>query len=405
MRTRLFLVLLLGACVPPELAPLPIVEGHDPDIRIGVLVDVHQATLGGGTLYVDDPGEGNLRTIAAGTALTIAPRGAMVSLSGSGARVERHTLIVRPADSGAAIKVNGRAYSGSLEVRRSPTGLVVVNVVSLERYLAGVVGAEMGPRSADEIEALKAQAVVSRTYALRNQGRWKARGFDLVGSVNDQAYTGQQSETPLAIAAVAATRGEVVTFNDQPIDAFFSSTCGGRTEDGTAAFAGARHSYLRSVDDRGPSGAAWCATSPRYHWKASWTAGQLAAILRKTLVAERLPGGRVGDLRDVRVDRLTTSGRIASVELIGRSGRTVLAGQAIRRVLSPPEGGLLWSTDFTIRVSRTGGKLERVDVDGRGNGHAVGMCQWGAIGRARAGQDYPTILSSYFPGTELQRLY
>jgi len=78
---------------------------------------------------------------------------------------------------------------------------------------------------------------------------------------------------------------------------------------------------------------------------------------------------------------------------------------AIRRVLSPPEGGPLRSNDFTIRISRRGGRIERVDIDGRGNGHGVGMCQWGAIGRARAGQDYRTILGSYFPGTEIQRLY
>ena len=82
-----------------------------------------------------------------------------------------------------------------------------------------------------------------------------------------------------------------------------------------------------------------------------------------------------------------------------------MSGQAIRRVLSPADGGLLRSDDFTIRVSRTGARIERVDIEGRGNGHGVGMCQWGAIGRARAGQDYRTILTSYFPGTEIQRLY
>lgn len=404
---RVVLVLLLSACVQPELElePVPAATSDGPDIRIGVLVDVRQATVGGDALAVDDPAEGNLRTIAAGSALAVSPRGAMVSISGSGDRIERQRLVVRPVDSAGSITLNGRAYRGTLELRRDGSGFVVVNVVPLERYLAGVVGAEMGPRGPDEIEALKAQAIVSRTYALRNQGRWKDRGFDLVGSVSDQMYGGQLSETPLATAAVAATRGEVVTWEGEPIDAFFSSTCGGRTEDGVAAFAGASRPYLHAVDDRDPTGAPWCATSPRYHWKAGWTASQLATILRRTLAAEKLPGARAADLRDIRVGTHSATNRVATLDLVGRNGRTTLVGQAVRRVLAPPDGGLLWSTDFTVRVSRAGGKLERVDVDGRGNGHGVGMCQWGAIGRARAGENYRQILISYFPGTDIQRRY
>ena len=406
-RLRVALVLLLTACAQPEpeLAPLPAAASDGPDIRVGVLVDVRQATLGGDAFTIADVDEGSLRTVAAGSALTVAPRGAMVSLSGSGNRIERQRLIVRPVDSSGSITLNGRGYRGTIELRRDGAGFVVVNVIPLERYLAGVVGAEMGQRGLDEIEALKAQAIVSRTYALRNQGRWKDRGFDLLGSVSDQAYGGQRAETPLAIAAVAATRGEVVTWEGQLIDAFFSSTCGGRTEDGTAAFAGASRPYLHAVDDRDPTGAAWCATSPRYHWKAGWTASQLSTILRRTLAAENLPGARASDIRDIRIATRTANSRVATLDLIGKNGRTTVAGQAIRRVLSPPEGGLLWSTDFNLRISRTGTRLDRVDVDGRGNGHAVGMCQWGAIGRARAGQGYREILISYFPGTDIQRRY
>jgi stage II sporulation protein D len=77
----------------------------------------------------------------------------------------------------------------------------------------------------------------------------------------------------------------------------------------------------------------------------------------------------------------------------------------IRRVLAPTGGGILRSNDFTVRLSRVGGRIERIDIDGRGNGHGVGMCQWGAVGRSRAGEIYPHILSSYFPGTELQRAF
>jgi stage II sporulation protein D len=399
------LLLVFGSCVPPEPVPQPIPEHRDPDFRIAVLVNVRQATIGGDALRVEDPAEGDLRTVAGGSTLSVSYRGSVVGLSGSGSRIERRVLVVRPADSGGAVRLNGRVYRGALELRRGDSGLVVVNVVPLEQYLAGVVGAEMGIRAADEIEALKAQAIVSRTYAIRNQGRWKDHGFDLIGTVNDQAYTGELSENALATAAVVATRGQVLTWNGQPIDAFYFSTCGGRTEDGTAAFAGAGRPYLRSIEDRDPSGTPWCATSPRFHWTVGWTASQLAATLRRTLPAENLPRTRAADLRDLRVIDRTATGRIASLELAGRNGRTVLTGQAIRRVLSPTDGGLLRSTDFTVRITRTGGTIERIDMDGRGNGHGVGMCQWGAIGRARAGQDVRTILTSYFPGTDIQRLY
>ncbi len=402
---RLVMMLALCSCAPPETAPIPVPEGHDPDFRIGVLVNVRQATIGGDALQIADPMEGDLQAVAPGSTLSAGYRGSAVGLSVNGARVERRVLDVRPVDSGGAMRLNGRAYRGTLELRRGDSGLVVVNIVPLEQYIAGVVGAEMGVRAADEIEALKAQAIVSRTYALRNQGRWRDRGYDLVGTVNDQAYAGALNENALATAAVAATRGRILTFDNQPIDAFYFSTCGGRTEDGTAAFAGASRTYLRSIEDLDPSGTPWCATSPRFHWTAGWTATQLAATLRRTLPIENLPVARVSDLRDVKVIDRTATGRIASLELTGRNGRTVLAGQAMRRVLAPLDGGPLRSTDFTIRITRTGGKIERIDLDGRGNGHGVGMCQWGAIGRARAGQDVRTILASYFPGTEIQRAY
>lgn len=82
-----------------------------------------------------------------------------------------------------------------------------------------------------------------------------------------------------------------------------------------------------------------------------------------------------------------------------------MSGGAIRRVLEPPAGGLLRSNDFTLRITRSGGRIEQVEAEGRGYGHGVGMCQWGAIGRARAGQPYSEILLSYYPGAELRKAY
>jgi len=320
--------------------------------------------------------------------------------------IARRVLQIVPVDSNGTVRVNGRDYRGTVELRRGTTGLTVVNVVGLEDYLAGVVGAEMGARAPGEEESLKAQAIVSRTYALRNRGRWNQRGFDLVADVNDQVYVGVRNENPMAIAAVEATRGEILSYNGEPIEAFFSSTCGGRTEEGSAAFAGARRPYLKAIDDTDPStGASWCAISPRYRWTERWTARQLTAVLRASLPANRLPAARATDLTDIRILDRSESGRVATVSLIGRNGRTMVTGQAIRRVLAMSAGGILRSTNFQIRIDRTGGRIERIEIEGQGNGHAVGMCQWGAVGRARAGHDYAAILTSYFPGAELTRIY
>jgi stage II sporulation protein D len=404
----LAILLAVGSCAPPEPAPsiVPTPESRDPDFRVGILVNVSRATVGGGGgLRVEDPAEGELRTIAAGASFDAVARGADIALLDTRGPVSRPLLVIRAVDSGATLRLNGREYRGTLELRRSDSGLTVVNRIPLEAYVAGVVGAEMGRRAPGEEEALKAQAIASRTYAIRNQGRWKARGYDLAGTTSDQVYNGEGNENTLATAAVAATRGQILTWNNQPIDAFYFSTCGGRTEDGVAAFAGAARPYLRSIDDVDETGTPWCASSPRFRWSTGWNAAELAATLRRSLPAENLPVGLGSNVTDLRIIDRTRTGRVATLALVGRNGRTVVTGQAIRRVLSPLEGGPLRSNDFTIRISRSGGRIERVDIDGRGNGHGVGMCQWGAIGRARAGQTYQTILASYFPGTEIQRLY
>lgn len=405
--TTLVALLALGSCVPaddPSLAPSP--RTIDPEFRLGIVVDAARATIGGGGAFrVIDPDEGELGVVDSATTIDAAPRGGGVAVGGSLPDIERRVLLIIPSDSAATVRINGQDYRGSAELRRGDRGLTVVNVVGLEHYLAGVVGAEMGRRAPGEEEALKAQAVASRTYALRNRGRWNAKGFDLVADVNDQAYAGTRNENPMSIAAVAATRGEAITVNGEPIEAFYSSTCGGRTEEGSAAFAGARRPYLQSISDTDTTGAAWCAISPRFRWAEHWTPSQMATILRRTLPANRLSASRAGDLIDLRVIDRTDTDRAATIELGGRNGRTLVLGQAIRRVLAMPAGGILRSNDFEITIDRRGGRIQRVSIVGRGNGHAVGMCQWGAVGRARAGHDYATILASYFPGTELRQIY
>lgn len=399
--------LVAAGCIvrPDELVLGPDAEAAVPEIRIGVLPSAASASLSSDRgMIIVDPDEGDLAMVAGGTEVPVLPRGTGLLLEGGGGGLARRAFTIEPARDGVLL-LEGRAYPGVFEVTRTGAGLRLVNRVGLEQYLVGVVGAEMGRRTPEEREALKAQAVASRTYALRNLGRFADQGFDLAADVSSQVYGDARTADTLVMEAVAATHGEVLEYDGVLIDAFFSSTCGGHSEDGVAAFAGADRPYLRAQPDLAPDGTAWCAISPRFTWREQWTGAQLLAILRRTLASEGLPAARATDLRDVRPLDRTGSGRIASLELVGSRGRTVVRGQAIRRVLSPAPGAWLRSTDFTIRVGRGGSRIERVTVEGRGYGHGVGMCQWGAIGRSRAGHEYTEILMSYFPGTSLRRIY
>jgi stage II sporulation protein D len=169
------------------------------------------------------------------------------------------------------VQVNGRLYRGVVEVVRDRVGLTLVNRLGMEAYLQGVVSAEMGRRNLAEHEALRAQAVVSRTYAHRNLRRWAAQGFDLYASVSDQVYGGLSAETPEGVEAVTSTRGRVLTYQGLPIDAFFYSTCGGHTAEGTEVFRAASRPYLRSIADVAEDGTPYCSISPRYRWREEWT--------------------------------------------------------------------------------------------------------------------------------------
>jgi stage II sporulation protein D len=378
-------------------------------VQVGLVVGGSGATLGGDAGLRLTSSEGIfLGEIPAATAwrVTPLPEGVAVAPAGSTASIVASQIIVSPADSLAWVRVNGRSYRGTVALVRNRTGLTAVNSVSMEEYLLGVVSAEMGRRGPADQEALRAQAVVSRTYALRNLGRWRAEGFDLYATVFDQVYAGAGSETPEGRAAVESTRGQVLTWNGSPADAFFFSTCGGRTETGVDVFRGADVPYLHSVSDQAPSGVAYCAISPRYRWRETWTGEGLRGVLRRSLpVVLGIEPSRVDQLRDIRIAGRTASDRVGLLTLLlGRESLDV-EGPTVRQVLRTPSGEILRSTAFTLDVQRSGGRITRVVAEGSGNGHGVGLCQWGAVGRARAGQDYQQILSAYYGGTELSRWY
>jgi stage II sporulation protein D len=407
----LSLSLLLAGCTRPETnAPVTIgPRSAEPEIRIGLGVGLPSVTLGGGSALAVTGAGGTARAeVPPGSTLTATSAGGAIRFSGalSWTPAPGESLAFSPIDPTGFVTLGPRTYRGTVILFAGQSGLTVVNRLGLESYLAGVVSAEMGRRDSAEEQALMAQAVVSRTYATKNRGRWNTLGFDLYATVSDQVYGGVSAETPLAWRAVTATAGQVVMYGGAPIDAFFFSTCGGRTARGTEVFSGADRPYLVSVEDADPSGAAYCRISPRFDWRNEWSGEGLRDILRESIPATL--GTTVSSravLQSVRIGARSPSGRVARLTLAIDGRELSATGPAVRQVLRPARGELLRSSIFTLSETMSGGHLTRLVAEGHGAGHGVGLCQWGAVGRARAGQRYAEILAAYFPNTEIERQY
>ncbi|MDX1622449.1 MAG: SpoIID/LytB domain-containing protein [Gemmatimonadota bacterium] len=320
----------------------------------------------------------------------------------------RGPLVAAPLE-GRPLVVNGTPYPGSVEVSLRPDGSVTaVDVVPMETYLEGVVAAELGTPGPAAAEALRAQAIAARTYALKRLGSRRAEGFDLYGGVEDQAYAGRASPADsLAVAAVVDTRGEALVYNGYLIDAFYHSTCGGHTARVEQVFDAAPAPYLVSVRDAPPgSEAFWCRESRYFRWRVAFDEEELQRTFERTLPGlVPLPAEGSGELRDVELLESSPEGRALAVRVTTSTGRFLVTENDIRRLFADEEGRWLRSTLFLFRPTRDASGIAGLTLVGGGWGHGVGMCQVGAMGRARAGQDHRAILAAYYPGTRIVRVY
>jgi stage II sporulation protein D len=306
------------------------------------------------------------------------------------------------------VAFKGKRYRGMLQTVSTDSGTLVVNVLLLEDYLKGVVPLELGERPAAERAALEAQAIAARSYTAARLGaarvgRGRSEHFDLVASTADQVYGGADAERPNASAAVEATRGMVLLYGGRVITAPFSSACGGETAGAEEAWSGEPQPYLRRVSDRIPRSARYyCDIAPRFAWERSLTASELdAAVARYLHSITRVPPEGPGAVRGLRVAERFRGGRVKVLELQTARGTFDVGGNDARAVLRVPSGEPLPSSYFTVSTEGADASMTRIVLRGNGYGHGVGLCQWGAIGRARAGQDARQILRTYFPGTSI----
>ncbi|WP_058486106.1 SpoIID/LytB domain-containing protein [Defluviitalea phaphyphila] len=337
------------------------------------------------------------------------------------------------------IDLGDRQYRGRMEFGRyNGSGITAVNIVLLEEYLYGVVPAEINPNW--HMEALKAQAVVARSYAIRNMGKHKDSPYNLCDMEHCQVYKGYGIENINSNQAVEETKGELVYYNDEIIEAVYFASSGGYTEDSENVWSNSVP-YLRGVEDPYETNSKT--------WTKSFSKSDIEELLRNN-------GKDIGEVLDIQIESYTSSGRVKELKIIGSRGEETLTKENIRtffksngmnlesRMFTIKKGNStgdfkisvmnkenvlenisekqvsvigenneiqkLFLENSTINVQRENG-IDTISIssttsiegdfvfEGKGYGHGVGMSQWGAKGMAEAGYDYKQILSHYYTGT------
>ena len=290
-------------------------------------------------------------------------------------KIEREGPILMFSEDGI-LKFDEKPYRGRLLIK----GERVINIVNVEDYLKGVVPCEMGNT---QIEALKAQAVAARSYAISKLNQYE--DYDLLPNEGDQVYGGVESENSLATTAVDETYGLVLTHKGKVIDARYSSTCGGKTASSADTW-GKSCPYLRSVKDK------FCVISPYYSWKNVVNKEVFFERIRKYL--SNMVDKDVDSIESIRMGRKDKSGRVKTMEVKTKNGIYKVNDDDIRKLLD------VKSRSFKLNISEN-----NVIIEGRGFGHGVGMCQWGAIGMAMEGWDFKKILKHFYKGVRLKKIY
>lgn len=335
-------------------------------------------------------------------------------------------------NSDGVISVDGTKYRGSIILKKDSSGLLtVINHVDLEDYIASVIAVEMSPSF--NIEALKAQAVCARTYALKNMNKHSSRGFDLCASVDCQAYKGVSVESETTNRAARETAGVVMKYNGQIIDAVYSATSGGYTEDVKYVW-GSNIPYLKAVEDKYESKSVYGSS-----WEKELSVEKATEIMNNK-------GYELGTITNIEVTESTEHGTATKLVVTGTEGEKIFTKEGCRLAF----GTVTLSQAFTVTAKSsetkaeplytcdgkkisgnvivvTGKGTKKINLKGvtllgntkkdyagsvngpvtgfvftgRGYGHLVGMSQNGANGMAGAGFSYEEILKHYYKGIEL----
>ena len=361
-----------------------------PSIRVGLLPDSARSV----TIEVSDSfvvkASGSQRVLF--KSQSIGPT--VVSAAASGIKLGKRELAapqveIIPAKS-PAIWVEGHQYRGTVRlIAQVGKTLAAVNVVPLEDYVASVVDSEMP--AAFPIEARKAQAIVARTYGLyQKQVAERDSPADLFASTRSQKYLGYQyreggkllaGETEAGRKIAADTRGKICHERGKIFCTYYCAVCGGSTVRGLDVFSDALPELVSVKCE-------FCREARLYRWTAEISKSDLSKVLDPWL---REKGERLGNVKTVSMVRSAArGGEIPEFDLRADKRSVRISGIELRQLLS---GRGLYSSRFTIED-----RGRALEISGRGHGHGVGLCQWGARGQALEGRTCEQILSYYYPG-------
>ena len=353
---------------------LPTLRDETPLIRVALLRTSGSITLEGEGLNIHQ-GPNQAIPMPRGRAL-IKPHKDGVWVEGvgiipKGSRIENRV---------GPIQIGKKQYPGSLELHEEDGRLLLVNEVELEHYVQGVVAAEL-PASWG-LEAKKAQAVAARTYAIMQQNN-STKSYDLESTVRDQVYSGRPADSS-SRAAVTTTHGEVLSRGGHLVSAWYHSACAGQTEVPANVWPERPSNGNASVK------CGFCGDVGRKLWKANISPEELLEALRNA-------GEKANQLTGLHIRERSLSGRVTLLDLVTDQGAIRLQGNRFRELLG---WNRVRSTRFESKVEGNG-----FEISGRGAGHGVGMCQWGARTMAGSDHDYQDILGHYYPGAGLTRIY
>jgi len=306
-----------------------------------------------------------------------------VRVSGDGMRIGSETFAADQVkiipQREATIFVNGRRFRGEVRlIKNDKARFTVVNDIELEDYIKGVLYHEVSHRWS--METFKVQAVATRTYALYRMQQNKTLDYDLTDDIYSQVYGGRNSERYRTSLAVNKTKGLILTFAGKILPAYFHATCGGTTED-------VRELWKEDLPPLKGVGCAFCKNSPHYRWKKNFRLQDIQDKLNSHGYALRM-------IKDISVSERNDSGRIRTLKITTRDGQEVsISGKDFRNYVGP---NFLKSNHYEVVM-----KGYYMDLIGRGWGHGVGMCQWGANAMTKLHYQYDEILKYYYPGVEI----
>lgn len=380
----------------------------EPVIRVGLATGQEAAVFSSPGDYVvrDGTNGQGLEKLDGNTQLTVTMSGRQFVLNGK--PVSAKTLVIKTPNPRSAfiLSYNGANYRGDFSLIIDDGAITVINNVKLDDYVAGVLGAEMG--SEWPPQALRAQAVAARTFALYSLGRHEKDGFNVCNDTHCQVYGGISTESKAALTAVSATRGEVMMYDGKPIYAAFHASAGGWTA-GNEEVGGDPVPYLKPVQDKATYAAA-------YHWQLTFLPTEVRAALREY-------GSDIGNLKRVELSPLDEerrtetpdrywSGRVRRVRFVGTLQTVDIPGPKLRWIFGLPgtrfdiryKNGSTDGPNRNGKIEFKGKSSEALLFDGWGRGHGLGLSQWGAYAMA-AKNDYRTILHHYYTNIEIIKLY